>query len=125
MLFLIKSDATHQVDKAGVVSQRFREGLHLDPLQNVRPLLIGSVKPGKYFVVLAETNIGLNERCSRNIALLAAFFQFINQAKRVGTSPGMSVGSGQNADGAWTSMSYGNSFLEGRNGILGLFLTYE
>src|SRR5262249_25264201 len=110
---------------AGIIAQSIREGLHLDPLQNICMLLVGSLKPGKYLVVIAESDIGLDKRCSRNVLLLPALFQFINQTKRVGPPACVSVGPGQNADGARTSMAEGGSSLQGRNGLLRFFFTEQ
>src|SRR5215467_10855608 len=116
---LIKANTAEQVRKTRVVAHRIRKGLYFDPLQNIGLLLVRSFEPGKRLVVVAEAHIILKERSGRNVALLPASLQFFNQTKRLRTSAGMPVSSGQDADYAGTSMSDGNGPLKWPDGILG------
>jgi hypothetical protein len=89
LLSLVKPDAVDELRKTRVVTHSIRERLYFEPLQDIGLLLVGALKPGKHFIVVAKADISLNERSSRNVTLLPTSIQLVNQAKSLRTSAGM------------------------------------
>src|SRR5438067_6155935 len=86
--------------------------MYFQELQRVCPLLVFLLKPGKCFVVVAKSQVGVHEGSGRNVACLSSSFQFRKQPKRVSASPGEGVRPNQMSNDGWTTVGNRNRFLQ-------------
>jgi hypothetical protein len=122
---LIEFHASDQILKPRVLTNRIKEWMHFEELQNVGLLLVGPLKPDKCLVIVTESQVGVNEGASRNKITLPAALQFMNQAKGFCAVPGPRVCGCQQLNGPWTSMHHSCCFFELKDRFFGPVLTNQ
>ena len=61
---LIEFHASDQILKPRVLTNRIKEWMHFEELQNVGLLVVGPLKPDKCLVIVTESQVGVNEGAS-------------------------------------------------------------
>src|SRR5260370_33034501 len=97
--------------------------MYFEPQQNVGVFLVGSLKPGKCLVVVAESQISVHKGGSRNVPGLLAFFQFLEEPKCISASPGVGISPHQHPNNAWATGRNRNRLLQ--NGATRLLHSYS
>jgi hypothetical protein len=121
----VQPHAADDLLKAGVAAYRIKDWNHLDVLQDIRLFLAGTLKPGKCFIVVAESQIGLDKRTGRDVAGLLALLQFLHEPERIRPSPGASVRPDQRTDNSGASIGKGSRLLKHRDCLFGLVVEDE
>jgi hypothetical protein len=91
--------------KALVPAQRIKPRGDLDVYQNIGLFLVGPLKPRKCLIVVAKPQISIHKGAGRNVASLPTLFQFSEEPKRIGSSPGVGIRPDQRTDNPWAAIT--------------------
>ena len=114
-----------KVCKARVASDGIEVGMHIEKLQNGRPLLIAALEPGKCLLVVAESQVGIDKRGGWNVTGLPTPFQFGKKPEGIGPPARMGVGANQHTDHGGTAVGESDRLFEDGDSLLGMSRSNE